>query len=175
MGLAGGPWDGLVAVLLVPLVATLLATWCGWGLARLALPAALRPHQRTLTPLIGVAVLMVALYLAVSSAWGVAAALPAVLLAAGGANALAWRQRGPPRWRALRPDGLLWLVLVLTYVVGVWPLLTAGHSGIIGAGWDAESSLATARYLLHGPVRAIAAAPDNPLRDLSMPCCAARR
>ncbi len=166
MGLAGGPWDGLVAVVLVPLVATLLASWCGWGLARLALPAALRPHQRALTPLVGVAALMVALYLAASTIWGVAAALPAVLLAAGGANLLAWRRRGPPRWRALRPDGLLWLLLAATYLVGVWPLLARGQIGIIGAGWDAESSLATARYLLHGPVRAIAAAPDNPLRDL---------
>ncbi|MBM4414523.1 MAG: hypothetical protein FJ040_13890, partial [Chloroflexi bacterium] len=159
-------WALIGAIVVVPLMATVLSIWCGWGIARIALPPSLHSHARSLTPLIGLAVLMVLLYLAVSSVFGVASALPVVLTLTGTLNVVAWRRTGTPNWRTLRPHWRLLALLVATYVVGIWPLVRYGHIGIIGAGWDVESSLGTARYLLRGPVAAIAAAPDNPLRDL---------
>lgn len=159
-------WALIGAIVVVPLMATLLSVWCGWGIARVALPPSLQPHTRTLTPLIGLAVLMVLLYLAVSSVFGVATALPIVLVLTGALNVAVWRRLGAPDWRHLRPNWMLVALLIGTYIVGILPLIRYGHIGIIGAGWDVESSLGTARYLLRGPVSAIASAPDNPLRDL---------
>jgi hypothetical protein len=49
-------------LLLILVVATALAIWCGWGLARLALPVALRPYAGLLTPLLGYALAIVVGY-----------------------------------------------------------------------------------------------------------------
>src|SRR5258706_6912448 len=154
-------------LLFILIVATALAGWCGWGLARLALPAALRPYSGLLTPLLGYALAIVVGYWFV---WTISGLLPAliVLLATTGAlNALAWRRGGPPRLGSvLRAEWPLLLLLLATLLVGVAPLLHYGHPGIISAGWDIETALPTARYLERGSIAAIAEAPPNPLRDL---------
>src|SRR5689334_3237812 len=147
--------------------ATALACWCGWGLARLALPAALRPYRGLLTPLLGYALVLVAGYWFVWTVSGLPVALVALLVASGALNLLAWRRGGSPRLSGAAREHLPLLALLLvTLLVGIAPLLHYGHAAVIGGGWDIESALPTARYLERGPIAAIAAAPPNPLRDL---------
>jgi hypothetical protein len=147
--------------------ASALAAWAGWGLARLALPVALAPYRALLAPLLGYCLVIVAGYWFVRTISGIPLALAVLLPATGALNILAWRRGGPPRpLVALREHWPALLLTLATLLVGIAPLLHYGHPGVIGAGWDIETALPTARYLERGPIAAIASAPDNPLRDL---------
>ncbi len=155
-------------LLLVVGAATLLATWCGWGLSRLMLPPALTPWRGLLTPLLGYALVLVVAYWLVRDLVGLPVALALVLPGAGLLNILAWRRTGPPRFEGpLREYVPLAGLLIATLYVGVAPLFNYGYSGIIGKGWDVENYLPVARYLERGPVTSIATAPPNPLRDMN--------
>ncbi|HEU5104053.1 MAG TPA: hypothetical protein VFU22_33785 [Roseiflexaceae bacterium] len=146
--------------------ATALAGWCGWGMARLALPAALHPYRALLTPLLGYALAIVVGYWFVWSISGLGPAVVALLLATGALNVLAWRMTGPPRLGTLREHLPILLIAFATLLVSIAPLLHYGHPAVIGGGWDIETALPTARYLERGPIASIATAPSNPLRDL---------
>src|SRR5215213_4231757 len=76
--------------------ATALASWCGWGIARLALPDTLQPYRALLTPLLGYALTMVVGYWFVWTVSGLAPALLVLLLATGALNMLAWHRASPP-------------------------------------------------------------------------------
>src|SRR5919206_108408 len=89
--------------------ATALACWCGWGLARLALPAALRPYRALLAPLLGFALAMVVGYWFVWTVSGLGPALLALLLATGVLNVLAW----------LRALGVLAVYVLLRATLGL--------------------------------------------------------
>src|SRR3954454_24967678 len=84
-------------LLFILTVATALAGWCGWGLARLALPAVLRPYSGLLTPLLGYALAIVVGLWFAGTISGWLLALIVLLAATGALNALAWRRGGPPR------------------------------------------------------------------------------
>ena len=155
-------------LLLIVSVATALAWWCGWGIARLAMPRALQPYRGLLAPLLGYALVVVTGYWGVRTVLGIPAVLVGLLLATTGINVLTWRkvgqQPGGGDSRTLVP---LFLLLLITLLVGLAPLLQYGHPAIIGAGWDTENYLPTARYLERGPISSIATAPSNPLRDIN--------
>jgi hypothetical protein len=153
-------------LLLILAAATALACWCGWGLARLALPVALRPYCGLLTPLLGYSLAIVVGYWFVWTVSGLPLALAVLLAATGALNLAAWRLGGPPHAGAVREHWPLLALLLVTLLVGIAPLLHYGHPAVIGAGWDIETALPTARYLERGPIAAIADAPSNPLRDL---------
>jgi hypothetical protein len=146
--------------------ATALASWCGWGIARLALPSALQPYCALLTPLLGYALAMVVGYWFVWTISGLAPALLMLLLACGALNIRAWRRTGPLRLAAIREHIPILLIAFATLLVSIAPLLHYGHPAVIGGGWDIETALPTARYLERGPIAAIASAAPNPLRDL---------
>src|SRR3712207_4530087 len=155
-------------LLLIVSAATALAWWCGWGIARLATPRSLLPYRGLLAPLIGYAVAVVAGYWGVRTVVGLSILLPIVLAVAGWLNVLALRRTGRPRFQGTAGEHLpLLLLLLATLLVGIAPMLHYGHPAIIGAGWDTENYLPTARYLARGPVSAIAAAAPNPLRDIN--------
>jgi hypothetical protein len=147
--------------------ATALAYWAGWGLARLALPSALQPYRALLAPLIGYTVVLTGGYWFVRTVSGLPLALAVLLPIAGALNLLAWRRAGPPRPLAsLREHWHILVLLLATLLFGLAPLLHYGHPAVIGAGWDIETALPTARYIERGPIAAIGGAPANPLRDL---------
>jgi hypothetical protein len=147
--------------------ATALAVWCGWGMARLALPPALRPYSGLLAPALGYVLVVVLGYWGVRTVSGLGPVLLLAIVLGGGLNIVAWRRTGPLRLPATAEHVPLLVLLVMTLLVGVAPLLSYGHPAIIGAGWDTENYLPTARYLERGPVSAIADAPTNPLRDIN--------
>jgi len=153
-------------LLLILGAATVLAGWCGWGIARLALPDALQPYRMLLTPLLGYALVIVVGYWFVWTISGLAPALLVLLLATGALNILAWRRIGPPQIGAAREHVPILLIAFVTLLVSIAPLLHYGHPAVIGGGWDIETALPTARYLERGPIAAIATAAPNPLRDL---------
>ncbi len=153
-------------LLLILGAATALACWCGWGIARLALPDALQPYRALLTPLLGYALTMVVGYWFVWTVSGLTPALLVLLLATGVLNVLAWRRAGPPQIGVARAHLPILLIVFATLLVGIAPLLHYGHPAVIGGGWDIETALPTARYLERGPITAIATAAPNPLRDL---------
>ncbi len=153
-------------LLLILGAATALACWCGWGIARLALPDALQPYRALLTPLLGYTLAIVVGYWFVWAVSGLAPALLVLLLATSALNVLAWRRTGPPRIGAAREHLPILLIVFATLLVGIAPLLHYGHPAVIGGGWDIETALPTARYLERGPIAAIANAAPNPLRDL---------
>jgi len=147
--------------------ATAFAYWAGWGLARLALPEALQPYRALLAPLLGYAVVIVVGYWFVRTVSGLPLALAVLLPITGAFNLMAWRRGGPPRLgTALREQLPLLVLLFATLIVGIAPLLHYGHPAVIGAGWDIETALPTARYIERGPIAAIGQAAPNPLRDL---------
>jgi hypothetical protein len=153
-------------LLLILAATTALACWCGWGLARLWLPVALRPYQGLLAPLLGYSLAIVVGYWVVWTVSGLPVALAALLIITGVLNVVAWRRGGAPRLGGLREHWPLLALLVATLLVGIAPLLHYGHPAVIGGGWDIESALPMARYLERGPIASIAEAPPNPLRDL---------
>src|SRR5689334_3563739 len=121
--------------------ATLLAFWCGWGLARLLLPASLQPWRTLLAPLLGYAAVRVPGYWPVRALAGLPTSIRATVPAAAVINALAWRRSPPqrpprPTWRTLAAHGPLLALLLATLLVGIAPLISYGYSGIIGGGWD---------------------------------------
>jgi hypothetical protein len=156
----------LLHILLVVGVSTLLALWCGWGLARLTLPASLKPWSGLLALLLGYAIVLVVGYWVVRDWAGIPVVLMVLLPATGLLNALAWVRTGPPR---VPKQPLVYAplaaLLAVTLLVGVVPLISYGHPAIIGDGWDVENYLPIARYLERGPVSDIPSAPPNPLRD----------
>src|SRR5215217_2898434 len=79
-------------LLLILGAATALACWCGWGIARLALPDALQPYRILLTPLLGYALTMVVGYWFVWTVSGLAPAVLVLLLVTGALNGLAWHR-----------------------------------------------------------------------------------
>src|SRR5215210_4533045 len=89
-------------LLLILGAATVLACWCGWGIARLALPDALQPYRILLTPLLGYALVMVVGYWFVWTVSGLTPALLVLLLVTGALNVLAWHRAGPPQIGRLR-------------------------------------------------------------------------
>jgi hypothetical protein len=147
--------------------ATLLAGWCGWGMARLALPAALRPYSGLLAPALGYALVVLLGYWGVRTISGLGPLLVVAIVLGGCLNVIAWRRTGPLQVRLAVEHTPLLALLLATLIVGVAPLLHYGHPAIIGAGWDTENYLPTARYLERGPVAAISTAPSNPLRDIN--------
>jgi hypothetical protein len=157
----------LLHLLTILAAATGLALWAGWGLTRLALPAPLHLYRWLFVPLIGYALVVLVGYWCVRTIAGLATALVILAALTSATNALAWRRTGPPRFPT--PGSVLPLgaVLTITLLIGIAPLLHYGHPAIIGGGWDPENYLPTARYLMRGPVSAIAQAPPNPLRDLN--------
>src|SRR6188508_672794 len=130
----------LPQILLIVGVATLLAVWCGWGLARLFLPPSLKPWNGLFAPLLGYAFVLVAGYWFVRDWVGLIPALLVVLPLAGVVNVLAWAQTGPPIiTKRLVEHVPLALLLLVTLLVGVAPLLSYGHPAIIGENWDVEN------------------------------------
>lgn len=162
----------IASVTLVVVVATALAWWCGWGFVRLMLPTALLPFRWLLAPLVGYAILVVAGYWGVRTVVGLNSALPVLLVFCTTVNILAWHRTGSPWSRRLpvqitRTEGVgLFLLVLATIGVGVFPLIRYNQPAAIGDGWDIEVALPMARYLERVPVAAIATMPDNPLRDL---------
>lgn len=149
-------------------VATALAWWCGWGIAQLATPRSLQPYRGLLAPLLGYGLVVVAGYWGVCTVLGIPAVLVGVLLATTVLNLHAWRRADQPRLAGDAPTRVpLLLLLLITLLVGLAPLLQYGHPAIIGAGWDPENYLPTARYIERGPISSIATAPPNPLRDIN--------
>jgi len=155
-------------LLLILGVATALAWWCGWGIARLAMLRSLQPYRGLLAPLLGYALVVVVGYWGVRTVLGIPAVLVGVLSSTTALNLLAWRKADQPRLGSdLRARVPLFFLLLVTLLVGLAPLLQYGHPAVIGAGWDTENYLPTARYLERGPISSIAAAPPNPLRDIN--------
>lgn len=150
------------------LVASALALWSGWGLARMALPAALQPWRAVFAPLLGYALTILVGYWVVRLVSGLGLALGVLLTIGGVLNWLAWRRYGPPNFLAvLQHHWPALLVALVGVAIGVAPLFNYGYAAPIGGGWDTENYWPTARYLTRGPVGAIAAAPANPLRDIN--------
>src|SRR5215210_1421753 len=114
-------------------MATLLALWCGWGLARLTLPPLLQPWSGLLAPLMGYTLVVVGGYWGVHDFLGLPGVLLIILPLATLLNAVAWRRTGPPRLpRPLRDRILLAALLLATLVVGVAPILSYGYPAVIG-------------------------------------------
>ena len=150
------------------LVASTLALWNGWGLARLLLPAALQPWRAVLAPLLGYALTILVGYWIARFVGGLGLALMLLLPLSGWLNWLAWRRYGMPNLAAaLNQHCPALLAVLIALAIGVAPLYSYGYAAPIGAGWDVENYWPTARYLTRGPVSAIATAPDNPLRDIN--------
>src|SRR5262245_55160025 len=113
-------------LLLILAATTLLACWCGWGLARLTLPVALQPYRSLLAPLLGYSLAIVVGYWFVWTVSGLPLALAVLLAATSVLNVLAWRRGGPPRLSAMREHLPILALLVLTLLVGIAPLLHYG-------------------------------------------------
>ncbi|MGB9736701.1 hypothetical protein [Chloroflexus sp.] len=155
-------------LVLVLLVASLLAFWNGWGLARLLLPAVVSPWRALLTPILGYVLTILVGYWVVRFIGGLGWALGLIALLSGWFNWLAWRRYGPPQIiTAIRHHWPGLVVAGIAVAFGVAPLLSYGYAAPIGGGWDIENYWPTARYLVRGPVSAIATAPPNPLRDIN--------
>jgi hypothetical protein len=169
--LPNGPVAVLLYVSLIFGVSTLLALWCGWGLARLTLPPSLHKWRGLLAPLLGYALLLVFSYWLVRDIAGIPIVLALLLPATGLLNLLAWRLTGPPHIprspKAYLQHAPLAAILAACGLVGVLPLFSYGYPTVIGGGWDIENYLPVSRYLLRGPISDIATAPANPLRDMN--------
>lgn len=157
----------ILAILLPLIVATLLAIWLGWGVARLTLPPSLHPLRSLLAPLIGYCLMLVVGYWHVRTNFSLLVALVVLLPLTGLLNLVAWRTNGPLHPERVVAEWPILVILAATLAIGIAPLFSYGYAGVIGAGWDLENYLPTTRYLMQGPVSAIASAPSNPLRDLN--------
>lgn len=158
----------LLHVGLTLFVASALALWNGWGLARLLLPAALQPWRALLAPLLGYALTILVGYWVVRLVGGLGWALGLLLPLGGLLNGIVSRRYGPPDLAAaLRQHWPALLVALIGVAIGVAPLFSYGYVALIGGGWDVENYWPVARYLTRGPVSAIATAPANPLRDIN--------
>ena len=152
---------------LITSCALALCVYVGWGAARLALPAALRPSGALFVPLVGYAMTIWAGYIGVSTVLNLRWSLALLLGLATVFNGLAWRRGARPQpGVALRADPAVWVLLVVTLLAGVLPLLRYGYLTAIGQGWDTESYLPLAQHLCDYPLARIAEAPISPLRDL---------
>lgn len=158
----------MIVLQLAWIVCCALALCCyvGWGVCRLALPAALATHRALFVPLVGYALCIWVGYLGVSSVLNLRWSLVALLALATMINVLAWRRTGAPGVRWLGGEWPLLVLLTLALLAGVWPLVAYGFLTTIGQGWDTEAYLPMAQYLVDYPVRQIPAAPQNPLRNL---------
>jgi len=142
--------SALGAVLGLTLAATLFFAVCGFGAARLLLPAGLRRYELAWVIPIG----------ACTSALGMTvlgfAFVPfkisiAVLVLAGLAlAAFAIRRTGapvrPPRWRELTWPAYVAMILACVALV---PLFRAGYPTVIGDGSDAHLAVGAAQFLQH--------------------------
>lgn len=154
-------------IALITSCALALCVYVGWGAARLALPAALRPSGALFVPLVGYAMTIWVGYIGVSTVLNLRWSLALLIGLATLLNGLAWRSGARPQpGGALRADPAVWVLLVVTLLVGVLPLLRYGYLTAIGQGWDTESYLPLAQHLCDYPLARIAEAPISPLRDL---------
>jgi hypothetical protein len=165
----------LAQITLIVACALALCAYAGWGACALGLPPSLRPFGGLLAPLVGYALVIWLGYIGVSTVldlrWSLALALALATLL----NLLAWRRGARPWFTAsissfsiLRSPFLLSLLslLLITFLVGVLPLLRYGYLTAIGQGWDTESYLPMAQHLIDRPLARIPEAPLSPLRDL---------
>ncbi len=158
----------VVELSLILIAAAGLCCYVGWGVARLALPPSLAPFRAPLAPLVGYAILLWSGFMLASLALNLRWTLVIVLIGATALNAHAWRSGGPPRplaWLHAQPEALIAPLLAL--LTGILPLLNYGYPTIIGRGWDTESYLPMAQYLIDYPLPRISEAPHSLLRDLA--------
>lgn len=141
----------------------------GYGLTRVLLPASLATYRRLLTPLSGMAFVIIWAYLALFFGLDLTRATWALAALATALNLLsltrAWRT---PRTLALRPvlPRAQWLVVFFAFIAfcaAVAPLLRYGYLTVIGENWDYEFYLPLADYLRALPPAALTLAPPNPL------------
>ncbi len=105
-------------------MATAVAAWCGWGIARLALPESLQRWVGLLAPLLGYCLVLVIGYWIVRAWAGLWGVLLVVLPLAGIFNLLAWRRTGQPRIQPKREQLPILALLAVTLLVGVAPLIS---------------------------------------------------
>lgn len=157
----------IVSLLQISLATLLLWALVGWGLVRLALPAALAYYRALLVLPVGYVVCGYIGYLGVSSVLNLRQSLVLVVLLGIALGVLAWRRGGRPRpLAALAAHWPVACIAGFATLSGVLPLLSYGHLAVIGRGWDTESYLPMVQHLLDYPIRNIPLAPAAPLRDL---------
>lgn len=157
----------LFQIIWIAACALALCVYAGWGAARLALPAALRPQAALFVPLVGYALTIWLGYLGVSSVLNLRWSLALVLLLATALNLLAWRRGERPRpLAAAREHAAPLALFALTLLIGVLPLLRYGYATTIGEGWDTESYLPLAQHLSDYSLAHIPDAPISPMRGL---------
>src|SRR5262249_19839084 len=82
-------------------------------------------------------------------------------------NLLAWRRGGRPHpFTAAREHAAPLALFVVTFLIGVLPLLHYGYATTIGEGWDTESYLPLAQHLNDYPLAHIPDALISPMRGL---------
>src|SRR5687768_11494218 len=108
-------------LLLILGVATALAWWCGWGIARLATPPSLREYRGPLAPLLGYALVVVTGYWAVSSVLGLRPFLALLLPITGTINLLAWQRMTNDQRRMTNGDTLV--IRRWSFVIRRWSLV----------------------------------------------------
>ncbi|HET9222050.1 MAG TPA: hypothetical protein VFO07_06080 [Roseiflexaceae bacterium] len=161
-------------ITLIVVCALALCVYAGWGACALFLPRSLRPFGGLLVPLVGYALVIWLGYLGVSTILDLRWSLALVLIVATALDVIAWRRGARPQvatsfsqFSILNSQFLpLAALLIITFLVGVLPLLRYGYLTAIGQGWDTESYLPMAQHLIDYPLARIPEAPLNPLRDL---------
>jgi len=158
--------QALLFAALIGLVQLLFFTFSGLGLARLLLPAPLRAHELTLSPLFGLALLALLGYYGAQIGLTMRQILPIALgLAAVLAIATFWRKA---TWRinCLPAHELIPLLMLFTcaWLINMAPVINYGALLPIGTNWDVEFYLPLAEYLKDYSYANLAVAPANPLR-----------
>lgn len=169
----------LPVALMISLTQVVFFGACGLGLARLLLQGRLRPHQFTLAPVFGLALLAIVGYYGTNAGLTLRHTLPLALVLAVlllGASLVfshGGEERETARWRSVLPGTLpmpelvpLLLLMLATWGVSILPTLNYGTLIPIGHNWDVEFYLPLADYLKEYSYLSLDQAPANPLRDL---------
>ncbi|MBM2826342.1 MAG: hypothetical protein HW403_406 [Dehalococcoidia bacterium] len=156
----------VLELILFYLATTLLLSYTGYGVVRLLAPEGLRRYALMMLPLVGYCVIAIGGSFLNSTILNMAQATWVILAAASALNLyvlLKDRRIGLPfSWRE---EGVVIGLSVLSYTIGVLPLVHAGSTAFLGVQWDLEIYLPLTEYLKRFPVREAIYAPANPLLE----------
>jgi len=153
----------IIELALYFMAALAVCCWVGYAPTRALLQGPLAAYRVALSPVLGLATIIILSSWLNSTFLPMVVATPVILGLATAANVTLVLRTRTAGIVPGRGDAAVFGLLVVSYALGVAPLVHAGSTAFVGQQWDLEIYLPLTEYLKQYAVGAMVPGPPNPL------------